>query len=251
MTTAASKGAQATTEAPKGGEQTPPAGGTKTGEAPAGATTKTGEGDGTGGAGATTTKKEGGDQGAATGDGTTKDDKSGGAAGAKKVPDKYELKVPDDAKDSIGKEELDYLEQVARASEWSNEDAQSELEAAIERQRAAIKRRHDAWITETKADEDFGGDQLAETERLGNAAIDKVFPTGHRLREGFLAFLKGSGATNKLEVAAFLATIGRLMGEDRPVTRRQPAKPAGGENLDSFYDAPSSKKVQEESTRAQ
>lgn len=244
-------GGQASTEAAgKGGAATAATsttttegkGGTETGTGAA--TSKAGEGGEQSGKG-----KEGeGTQSGEQGSGAETGGKDGkGGAPESKAPEKYELSIPDDAKRFIGKEEIEYFENVARASNWSNEDAQAEIDAAIERQKAGITRRIKSWTDETKADEDFGGEALEETTRLGNAAINKVFPEGHRLRDPFLAFLKESGANQKLEVAAFLATVGRLMGEDR-TTRRQASSTTkkSGDDGSDFYDHPTSKRVQEE-----
>lgn len=223
---------------------------TKTGEQKPGDTKEGKTGDGEQG-----TKGEQGSK-AADGKGSEEGTKSGdGKADESQAPEKYDLAIPDDVKPYVGKKFLERFEAVARASGWSNDDANAELKEAIAIDAEDRKARVEAWTAATKADEDFGGDNLAETTRLANAAIDRVFPEGHRLRSGFLAFLQGGGADQKLEVAAFLATVGRMMGEDRPIRGKQAGAPqakgadAAQATADSLYDSPTSKKVQEESLR--
>lgn len=138
-------------------------------------------------------------------------DKAGAPAEKPKVPDKYVLKVPDDSKAFVDAAILTRFEAQAKASEMTNDEAQ----AFLEDQLTFLRSQATAWETETKADTTYGGEKLAETQRLAQRAIDRIRPDGHARRESFLTFLGRGGAGNNIEVVSFLADLGRMMSEDR------------------------------------
>lgn len=224
-------------DAPKGDE----AAAGKTGDEGKGESTETKTGDeaktGDDGKG----KESQGDEGS----GKKKDEgKAGEGEEAKpKAPETYELTVPDDAKRFVSDEDLNYFQEIAKANDWTNEEAQAELTAHIERAAKATAKTIEGWEATTKADKTYGGKQLAETQRLGNIAVDRVFPKGHPMREPFVGFLKESGGGVRLEVVAFLATLGRMMGED--TTSSGVTSSGGGERASKFYDHPSSNAARE------
>lgn len=248
---ATAKGAQSTNEAPAaantGGATQTPAADAQAGAAAAAG--KTGDG-GTGDAG------KGGDQGTG-GDGKGKGAQSAadtgteqpgtGEAAASKAPEKYELVVPDDAKGFVSAGDLERLESIARANDWTQEEAAAELSDLIDSVKASRASTIEGWETATKADKDYGGKNLAETQRLGNLAIDRVYPKGHPEREAFLAFLKESGGGVRLEVVKFMANLGRMMGEDGNTGGRAPS--GGGEGAAKFYDHPSSRALEEATSK--
>lgn len=147
------------------------------------------------------------------------------AAAASKAPDKYELTRP--AGDRVDDADLAYLEKVARGAGWTNEEAQ----AALNEQVAVIEAQATRWLGETKADKDYGGDQLEQSQRLARQAITKIRPEGHPRREAFLRFMNRGGAGNHIEVVSFLADLGRLMAEDSPTTGRAGAPPKSAEEV--------------------
>src|SRR5688572_10600181 len=74
-------------------------------------------------------------------------DQAGGAAAAEKtgaVKDgeqssvTYALTVPEGAEELVSKDQLDYFVEVAKASGWTNEDAQAEVNAHVAREQARI-----------------------------------------------------------------------------------------------------------------
>lgn len=169
-----------------------------------------------------------------------------GDAGAKKAPEKYVLAVPDDAKRFVAAEDLTFIEQIARENDWTQDEAQAELEAHLTRAQARVKVTVDAWEAETKADTTYGGDKLSETQQLTKRAIDALRPEGHARRDSFLAFMKNSGGGVNLEVVSFLADLGRMMGEDNPALGRSAnLRQATQDDADKFYDHPSSIKLRE------
>jgi hypothetical protein len=166
-----------------------------------------------------------------------------------KAPEKYAFTVQDDRKASVPQKLLERVESIARANDWTNDEANAELTDMLKFDDELRQGQIATFETETKGDADFGGDHLTETQRLANLAIDKVFPEGHRLRERFMGNLKRTGFGSELSIVAFLATVGKLAAEDTPVRGRQ-APRVSGSTADGFYDHPSSKKVQEEAAKA-
>jgi hypothetical protein len=153
-----------------------------------------------------------------------------------KVPDKYELKVPEGGDAYVDPADLATLETMARKAGWSNEDAQAALEEHV----ATIHAQAERFAADTKADTEYGGDKLTESQRLANIAIDRIRPKGHARRESFQRFLGRGGAGNHIEVVSFLADLGKLMGEDSPAHSRS-TQPGSSEDLtDKLYDHPDS-----------
>lgn len=223
------------------------AGSTSTDQA---AATKTGEQTGTGGS--TTDQKTGDGQktgeGQKTGDGQQqqqqtdqggKPESKAGSIAQPKAPEKYQLQVPDGAKAHVDEGFLSRVEKTAREGDLSNDEAQAFLEDTI----AHVTIQANSWADETRAHPTYGGDKLPETQRLAKAAIDRVFPAGHAMRASFDSFLSRGGAGNNINVVAFLAEVGRLMGEDKPAHGRTSGS-VGTSPQDKaavLYDHPDSK----------
>lgn len=127
-------------------------------------------------------------------------------------PDKYTLAIPDEAKTYIDDADVKRLESIARETGWTNEEAQ----AAVDEHVRMVAEAAAGFLAETKADPTYGGEHLAETQRLAKLVIDSVRPEGHARRESFTRFINKVGASNHLDVVSFLADIGKRMDEDRP-----------------------------------
>lgn len=236
---AAAAGGTGTTEKPAAGEGTGTT--TKTGEGAAlgDGTTKTGEGEGTGtGKGA-----EGEGAGAAAGEGEKKgktgtegdgDGKGGKGSTEQGAPEKYALTLPDDG--ILDARDQAAIEAYARANGLSNDDAQ----ALLEDHAGQLRTQSETWLNETKKDKTYGGEKLAETQKLARSAIDRLRPEGHPRRDSFRALLNKGGIMNHLEVVSFLADLGRMMGEDGGVA----GAGGGGKKKsleDKLYTHPTSK----------
>jgi hypothetical protein len=145
------------------------------------------------------------------------EDKAAAEGGkGKKAPDAYTLTVKDEAKDLIADDDRLFLEEVAKANEWTNEEAQAELDAHIARTEQKLAKQADAWANDTKADPVYGGEQLKVTQALARKAIDTLRPEGHPRRDSFMRFLNRGGAGNHIEVVSVLADLGKLFSEDAP-----------------------------------
>lgn len=131
-------------------------------------------------------------------------------AGKKKVPEKYELAIPKDATDWLDAADLKTIESVARAKGWTQEEAQGALAEHAEQLVAQSK----AFRAETEADKTYGGDHLAETQRLASLALDKVRPATTEQGKALRAMLAKTGYGNNLLVVSLLADLGKMMDED-------------------------------------
>lgn len=187
---------------------------------PADSTTTTTPGDtkpGDGGGADTTTTTD--DKSKAPNDTKEPTGTTDGDPPAPKAPEKYELVVPEG--DRIDPDDVKAIEDLARANAWSNEQAQAELTAYHE----ALVAQSDRFLTVTKADPVYGGDNLAETQRLANSVIAFVRPQDHPRAAAFMKTLTKGGYLNHIEVVSFLADLGKQMAEDKPLHGRD-----GGDN---------------------
>ena len=148
-----------------------------------------------------------------------------------KAPEKYELKLPDGGR--LDASDLKTIEEIARTAGWSNEDAQT----AITEHDALLAKQSDRFLAETKADRDYGGDKLVETQKLARTVIDRLRPDGHPRRESFLRFMNRGGAGNHLEVVSFLADLGKLMAEDGNVAGSGGTSSGNRDAADVLYGA--------------
>lgn len=130
--------------------------------------------------------------------------------GAKKAPEKYELKAPDGGR--VDEADITSVETYARENDLTNDEAQAILQA----QSDALAAQSERFLAETKADKTYGGKNLEQTATLALTALDRFLPKdtplGKQLRQG----LDRSGYGNWLPVMALLAEVGKAMGEDKP-----------------------------------
>jgi len=188
-----------------------------------GADGKTGDEGKTGASGTTETpEQKAAAEAAATAAATTaataaqkvKDDKAAADAEAakksKEPPDKYELKIPDDATDWLDANDLKAIEGIAKKNKWTQEQAQGALEEHAETLVAQSK----AFRAEIEADPTYGGDNLAETQRLATLAIDRIRPKDTDQGKALRSMLAKTGYGNNLMVVSLLADMGKMMDED-------------------------------------
>ncbi len=151
------------------------------------------------------------------------------AAGA---PEKYSLSIPDDAKDLIDADDLKSLEVAARAEGLTNDEATALLKEHVTSVKAAAAK----FLTDTKADTDYGGDKLPETQRLMKIGLDLIRPEGHGRRDSFMKLMKRAGYDNHIEVVSFLADLGRRASEDGTGATSIGAKPKAKTAEEKLYD---------------
>jgi hypothetical protein len=171
----------------------------------------------TGADGKTGTETGAGADGKQTKDGTSTSTETAGADGQQatpKAPEKYELKVPENGATYLDGNDLKAIQDFARENDMTNDEAQAELESVVKRAVEREQVRADAYIAELKANADFGGDRFDETQRLARLAVDKVLPAGNAYRDEFIKLISRPAIGNYLPVVAFLATLGKHLGED-------------------------------------
>lgn len=164
----------------------------------------------------------GGKKTGAAGDTTETERNAAAAAAAAKAPEKYELSIPKGAESWLDDVDLKNIEKIARAKNLTNEAAQAMIEERADEMAAAST----LFRQETEKHEVYGGDHLMQTtkdaERVLDAFAPKDDPLGARLR----SHLVKTGMGSELSVVAFLAKIGKQMGEDSHVA----GGGAGGSN---------------------
>lgn len=145
-----------------------------------------------------------------------------GEASTEGAPDKYALTIPKDG--AVDASDIALIEALAREHNLPNDQAQ----ALLEQHNTMLIEGSTKLAAELTADRDYGGEKLAETQRLSKAVIDLVRPEGHPRRAAFQRLLDKSGYGNHIEIASFLADLGKRMKEDFPVG----GGAGGGDNKD-------------------
>jgi hypothetical protein len=147
-----------------------------------------------------------------------------------KAPEKYEIKIPDGAKDMLDDADLKDLEGKARAKGLTNE----QLQAVVDARADELAAQSTAFRAQTEADPTIGGDKLPETQRLAKVAMDRLHPESTPEGKDFRKFLTKTGYGNHVQVVKHFATLGKMMAEDGHVQGggAKPAKDAAS----TLYD---------------
>ena len=131
----------------------------------------------------------------------------------KSAPDKYELALPE--KSLVDGKRLDEIAAFAKAQGLSNKAAQAilqreneTLQTGIEGNDKALKARSEAWLTELKADPEYGGAKTNETVALASLAVAR-----HGSPE-LAKFLEDTRMGNHPGVVKMLAKIMSLAKDD-------------------------------------
>jgi hypothetical protein len=129
------------------------------------------------------------------------------------VPETYTLNIPQADVEFADDKDLERIAVIAKANQWSNEDAQAELAAQIDLRRTA----HTQLYAEAQAHPEIGGDKLEAAGQRAKAFMDKLLPAtepdGARLRRD----LQRLGLSNYPPLVVLLARAGAAMAEDSPV----------------------------------
>jgi hypothetical protein len=150
-----------------------------------------------------------------------------------KVPEKYELKLPEGS--PLKAEHVEKVAAYAKAQGLSNEQAQAILErengavsSFVQEQNETIKTKMDSWVNEIKADKEIGGDAYDQTLSAAKRAVSR-FATPE-----FIQSLNETGLGNHPELVRVFARIGKAMSDDHSVF---PGAQSGGKKSieDIFY----------------
>jgi hypothetical protein len=146
--------------------------------------------------------------------------------GAEGAPEKYALTLPEGG--AVDATDVAAIEKMAREHKLPNDAAQ----ALLEQQNTYLIEQSEALAAQLTADQDYGGAKLADTQRLAKTVIDAVRPEGHPRRAAFQRILDKSGYGNHIEIASFLADLGKKMAEDVPVSGAGGGGGGGGRDAD-------------------
>ena len=140
-----------------------------------------------------------------------------------KVPDSYDLKMPEGS--LLQTADLDKLKAEAKEMGLSNEEAQEYLES----QDRAVKGYHDAqekhvaeikkqWIEDAKADKIVGGEKFKENMEVANRAFKNFVDQNDPTEVSFCTtLLEDYGFGNNPMFLRIFTRIGRAMAEDKLV----------------------------------
>lgn len=131
-------------------------------------------------------------------------------------PIKYDVKAPEKG---VTQKEIDSILAQAKEKGWSNEVAQTLVDAKAESVKAAlaeyqtreverIKGEAPKWLEQLKTDKEIGGDKFNESIENAKRVVNKYGDTE------FKEFLNSSGLGNHPMVARMFAKIGKAFGED-------------------------------------
>lgn len=163
------------------------------------------------------------------------------AAAAKPgAPEEYDIKKPAGA-DWLDDGLVSSIEKTARAKGLTND----QLQAIVNERAEEIAAQSTAFRAAVEADPTYGGDKLAETQRLSKTAMDKLRPAGTARGDAFRKLLVNTGFGNNLEVVSLFADLGKMMSEDGHIggDGGKPASKTEGGLASTLYDHPTSKQA--------
>lgn len=149
----------------------------------------------------------------------TAGDKDGTGNPEPKVPDSYELKVPEGAESYIETDDIAEIAAIAKARGWTAEQAQQALDDHAD----AIADRSAAFRAEVDADPVYGGKNLEQTQIQATRALERMWPKGSKEHEALGKLLTKTGFGNHRLIVGGLANLGKLMQEDNPGGQRPPS----------------------------
>ena len=126
------------------------------------------------------------------------------------TPVTYTLKVPEGSEAWLDAADLTNIAAIAKTQDWTQEEAQAALEAHAD----TLVQQSLTFRAQTEAHALYGGEHLAETQRLAGLVMDRFAPKGDALGDELRRDLTKSGYANKLSVVSFMARLGKAMSED-------------------------------------
>lgn len=133
------------------------------------------------------------------------------------VPESYDLKAPEDS--LLNDDAVKQVEETAKELGLTNEQAQKLLdqqnEAVSNYQKQAVdnwQKQQDQWLEAVKSDKELGGDNFDENIKQARTALDKF------ASKEFVDALDESGYGNHPELVRTFARIGKMLGEDSPLS---------------------------------
>ncbi len=140
------------------------------------------------------------------------------------APEKYDFKLPEGV--TLDPDAIAEFEPLARDLNLTQDAAQKLIDLECKRMQAIQKAQFDSWqstlkgwVSDIKADPEFGGAKMPQTLKEAQSVVKKYGS------EGLMEVLNVSGLGNHPEVIKTLAKIGRAMSEDKIINGGTAAAP--------------------------
>lgn len=131
-----------------------------------------------------------------------------------KVPEKYELKVPEGSQ--LNKDDIEEIESYAKDQGFSNEQAQKLVDRDfknrarfVESQQAQLQETTQQWGEQVKTDKEIGGEKFNESVSLAKQVLKRFGSDELRTQ------LDKTGFGNHPELVRVFSRIGRSMDSDK------------------------------------
>ncbi len=143
------------------------------------------------------------------------DDPAKPAANEPVVPEKYDLKIPENS--LLDAAHVDAVSSFAKENKLTNEQAQVILEREHNAAQAGVdafknkgQQLSEKWLEQAQADKEIGGDNFKTTVALAKSALDKLFPSME-----INQIMNDSGLGNHPAVLKGFAQIGKMLANDK------------------------------------
>lgn len=153
-----------------------------------------------------------------------------------KVPEKYDLKLPENS--LLDAAHLEKISSYAKEKGFSNDMAQALLEReslAVESynnaQKDTLQKIGESWVSEAKNDKEIGGEAFKQNTELAKRVVDR-FGT-----DPFKKALNETGLGNHPELLRVFTRIGKAMSEDKLIVPGAQAASGKRSIEDIFYGA--------------
>ncbi len=134
------------------------------------------------------------------------------------VPETYTWTVAEPDRAFMPEAHLTRFGELAKASKWSQADA----DAFVGEQIALRRQASDLLLNELKANPEVGGDKLAVTQQAIGAFVDRWLPKTDPLRTAWDTNVTALGYANFAPLVVMLARAAASLQEDRPPIGQQP-----------------------------
>jgi len=132
------------------------------------------------------------------------------------VPEKYELKAPEGMQ--LDASAIEAATPIFKDLGLTSEQAQklsdvyaSQMARMAQQQRETWTKQHEGWVSDMKADAEFGGEKFASSLSTMSHVIGKVMGSE---ADAFKQMLDMTGAGNHPQMARLLYRVGKALGED-------------------------------------
>ena len=150
------------------------------------------------------------------------------------VPEKYDLKLPDDT--VLDQRSLERLESYAKTNKLTQDEARDLVTRNDQDVRSALEERKAYWLNETKNDREIGGDNLNQNVETANRFLDKHMAP--ELRQE----LNRTGYGNNRHFMKFVLDMAKRSQNDTAVIPGSHAAPIERSTADMLYGNSTSKR---------